>query len=51
MEITGLAPDAVDIELRFLKPWKATNQVRLSLSLDPHRHRRHLDDARRARPA
>ena len=32
MEITGLTPDAVDIELRFLKPWKATNQVRLRLS-------------------
>jgi hypothetical protein len=32
MEITGLAPDAVDIELRFLRPWKATNQVRLALT-------------------
>ena len=32
MEITGLTPDAVDIELRFLKPWKATNQVRLELT-------------------
>jgi hypothetical protein len=31
MEITGLAPDAVDIELRFVQPWKATNQVRLDL--------------------
>ena len=35
MEITGLAPDAVDIELRFLQPWQATNQVRLSLSSTP----------------
>jgi polyketide cyclase/dehydrase/lipid transport protein len=32
MEITGLAPDAVDIELRFLKPWNATNEVRLALT-------------------
>jgi hypothetical protein len=32
MEITGLAPDAVDIELRFLRPWNATNQVRLQLA-------------------
>lgn len=32
MEITGLAPDAVDIELRFLQPWNATNQVRLQLT-------------------
>ncbi len=32
MEITGLAPDAVDIELRFLRPWNATNQVRLQLT-------------------
>lgn len=32
MEITGLAPDAVDIELRFMKPWNATNQVRLALT-------------------
>ena len=32
MEITGLAPDAVDIELRFLRPWNATNQVRLRLA-------------------
>ena len=32
MEITGLAPDAVDIELRFLQPWNATNQVRLALT-------------------
>jgi hypothetical protein len=32
MEITGLAPDAVDIELRFVKPWNATNQVRLALT-------------------
>jgi len=32
MEITGLAPDAVDIELRFIKPWNATNQVRLALT-------------------
>jgi hypothetical protein len=31
MEITGLAPDAVDIELRFLQPWQATNQVRLAM--------------------
>ena len=32
MEITGVAPDAVDIELRFIKPWNATNQVRLALA-------------------
>jgi hypothetical protein len=32
MEITGLSPDAVDIDLRFVRPWKATNQVRLALS-------------------
>jgi hypothetical protein len=32
MEITGLAPGAVDIELRFLRPWNATNQVRLQLA-------------------
>jgi hypothetical protein len=31
MEITGLTPEAVDIQLRFLKPWKATNQVQLAL--------------------
>jgi len=35
MEITGLAPDAVDIELRFLQPWQATNQVRLGLGSTP----------------
>ena len=35
MEITGLAPDAVDIELRFLQPWNAINQVRLQLSPTP----------------
>ena len=35
MEITGLAPDAVDIELRFLQPWQATNQVHLALSSTP----------------
>lgn len=27
MEITGSSPQQVDIELRFLKPWKAVNQV------------------------
>lgn len=32
MEITGSAPDAVDIELRFLQPWQATNQVRIQLA-------------------
>ena len=32
MEITGLAPDAVDIDLRFLQPWQASNTVRLQLS-------------------
>ncbi len=32
MEITGLAPDALDIELRFMKPWNATNQVRLGIA-------------------
>ena len=32
MQITGLAPDAVDIELRFLRPWEATHQVRLKLT-------------------
>ena len=36
MEITGSGPDGVDIELRFLKPWKATNQVRLSLAPTTH---------------
>jgi hypothetical protein len=32
MEITAVAPDAVDIELRFVKPWNSTNQVRLALT-------------------
>jgi hypothetical protein len=32
MEITGLTPDAVDIDLRFLQPWQASNTVRLRLS-------------------
>src|ERR1700754_3928270 len=32
MEITAIAPDAVDIDLRFIQPWNATNQVRLALS-------------------
>ena len=32
MEITGTGPDGVDIELQFIKPWKSTNQVRLSLA-------------------
>jgi hypothetical protein len=31
MEITGLTAEAVDIRLRFVKPWKATNQVQLAL--------------------
>jgi hypothetical protein len=31
MEITGSAPDVVDIDLRFLQPWQATNQVRIQL--------------------
>jgi Polyketide cyclase / dehydrase and lipid transport len=35
MEITALGPEAVDIELRFLQPWQATNQVRLALTPTP----------------
>ena len=35
MEITGIGPDGVDIELRFIKPWKSTNQVRLEPGARP----------------
>lgn len=31
MEITGSAPERVDVRLSFLKPWKATNQVAFEL--------------------
>ena len=30
MEITGSTPEGIDITVQFLKPFKATNQTRLS---------------------
>jgi len=32
MEIVGSGPDGVDVDLTFLKPFKATNRVRLALN-------------------
>lgn len=32
MEITRSTPEAVDVDLRFTKPWKAHNQVTLALT-------------------
>lgn len=31
MEITGSAPERIDVRLSFLKPWKATNEVAFEL--------------------
>jgi hypothetical protein len=32
MEITGSAPDAIDVQLEFLKPFAAVNQVRFTMT-------------------
>lgn len=32
MEITGVAPDRIDVDLRFLKPFRSTNTVRFELT-------------------
>ncbi len=32
MEITGSTPERVDVVLRFLKPWKATNDVTFTMT-------------------
>ena len=39
MEITGSTPEGIDITVSFLKPFKATNQTRLSLRAQRLGHR------------